>query len=71
MTKNITISHGIKVGIDPKVYTIKPIHSSAFKYSTELEFDTDPDNIIEEIRAIFKTILNIGKKTNRNEANNI
>ncbi len=71
MCKNISASHIGKVGIDPKVYSIKPVHSSAFNYSMEIEFDTDPDNLVEEIRAIFKTLFNAGKTIRRKEANNI
>lgn len=70
MSNNITLDHGIKIGIDPKAYKIKPIHKLAFIYSAEIEFDNDPDNIIEEIRAIFKTLFDAGKTVLRKEANN-
>ena len=75
MSKNIITTKGTKVGINPEVYSIKPIHRAAFEHSMELEFDTDPNNIIEEFRAIFKTIANVfnsgGKQITRKEANSI
>ena len=63
MSKNIVSTHGAKIGIDPEVYKIKPIHKSAFDNSMEIEFDTDPDNIIEEIRNIFKIMFRREQKT--------
>ena len=70
MTKNITTAHGIKVGIDKEVYSIKPVHKGAFTYSKEIKFDTDPSNPIEEIRAIFNTIFNAGKIINSRRGEN-
>lgn len=43
-------------GIDKKVYTYKPVHEEDFKYSMEIEFDNNPDNIFEEIHQIFDVI---------------
>lgn len=71
MSKNITTSHGIKVGIDANVYKIKPIHKSAFNYSLEVTFSDDPNNIIEEIKTIFNVIFNAGKTINRGEAKQV
>ncbi len=71
MSQNIKQSHGQKIGINPNVYRIKPIHKSAFNYAMEVEFDKDPDNIIEELRAIINTIANAGKNIKIGETNNI
>ena len=68
MQCNITTTHGIKVGIDSNVYTIKPVHKSAFNYSMEVDFDDDPDNLIEEVRTILKVIFNGSKNISRGEA---
>lgn len=61
MTRNI-LDNGNKIGIDSKVYSMKPVHSNAFNYSMKLELQDDPDNIIEEIRTIFQVVLNTGNK---------
>ncbi|MBR6033343.1 MAG: hypothetical protein IKP28_01095 [Clostridia bacterium] len=70
MSQNIKQSHGRKLGIDPNIYQIKPIHKSSFNYAMEIEFDKDPDNIIEEIRAIINTIANAGKNIKIGETDN-
>lgn len=60
MTKNILdTTTGEYVGLYNDVYSMKPYHSSSFKYSTEIDFNREPQNIIEEIRAIFKTIKTV------------
>lgn len=56
MTKDILNEKGERVGLYNDVYTMQPYHHSDFKYSTELEFNDEPSNIIEEIRGIFKAI---------------
>lgn len=61
MMKNIDYN-GTKIGIDSRVYSIKPIHKNAFVYSMQVDLDDDPDNIIEEIRIILETILNTVNK---------
>ncbi len=61
MTKNINTPSG-KIGLEPEVYSLKPVHKDSFKYSMELNFQEDPKNIIEEFRAILRTIGNAGKK---------
>lgn len=45
-----------RVGLDPIVYTLKPVNDSNFLYPVEIEFSREPKNIIEEIRGIFKNI---------------
>ena len=71
MSKTIQMSHGIKVGINPDIYYIKPVHSSAFTYSMEIKFDNDPSNIIEDIKSIFGVIANSSKNISIGEKNNV
>ncbi len=61
MSNTIKMSHGITTGLNPNVYYIKPVHKSAFEYSMEIEFDNDPDNIIEDIKCFFNMLFNTGK----------
>lgn len=58
MQKNIN-SNGTKIGLDPIVYTIKPVHESDFKYSIKKNIENNPENIIEEIRSIGKNLMNV------------
>ncbi len=53
MTCNIKTNDGKLVGLDSVVYTITPPAESDFKYSTEVDFNKEPENIIEEIRNVF------------------
>ena len=63
MTSNINPS---SPGINSKVYMYKPVHEDSFNHSMELDFDDNPDNIIEEILTIFKVITkSISKLTNK------
>lgn len=54
--KILDISTNQYVGLNPDVYTLKPVHNSDFTYPLEIEFNHEPENIIEEIREILKTI---------------
>lgn len=45
------------IGLDEIVYKLKPSHESDFKYSKEIEFIDEPENIIEDLVAIFKTLV--------------
>ena len=47
------------VGINPNVYLLKPVHESNFTSAEEVEFYEETDNIIDEIREIYKKIVNI------------
>lgn len=58
MQKNIK-ANGQKIGLDPAVYTIKPVHESNFKFSYSIELENEPKNIIEEIRSIAKNLINV------------
>ena len=44
------------IGLNPNLYSLKPVHESDFTYPLELEFYKEPENLIEEIREIFKVI---------------
>jgi len=44
------------VGLNPNVYILKPTHNSDFSYALELEFNNEPENIIEEIREILEVV---------------
>lgn len=47
------------IGLNPNLYSLKPVREDNFTYSLELEFYKEPENLIEEIREIFKTIKKI------------
>ncbi len=57
MTCNIETGDGILTGLNDIVYTLTPPAESDFRYSTEIEFNEEPDNIIEEVNNIFGVIL--------------
>ena len=44
------------VGLNSNVYTLKPTHQSNFSYTLELEFNEEPENLIEEIKEILKVV---------------
>lgn len=52
MNCNIKASDGTLIGLDEVVYTLTPPAQSDFRYSLEIEFNDEPDNLIEEIRII-------------------
>lgn len=56
MTCNIRSNDGKLIGLDEIVYTLTPPAESDFKYSIEVEFNDEPDNIIEEVRSLFSII---------------
>ena len=57
MSCNIKTSQGKKIGLDEEVYTLTPPAKKDFRYSLELEFNDEPDNLIEEIRTIVGIVL--------------
>lgn len=57
MTCNIEKEDGSLTGLDESVYVLTPPAKSDFKYSVEEEFNSEPSNIIEEIRSLFKVVL--------------
>ena len=56
MCKNIKFANGT-TGLEKQVFTFKPTKNSQFDYSIELDFENEPENIIEEIRTIFKGLF--------------
>lgn len=59
MTCNIKKSDGTNIGLDEIVYTLTPPAESDFKYALQKDFSSEPQNIIEEIGSLFKTIFNM------------
>lgn len=59
MTCNVQKNDGTLVGLDEIVYTITPPAESDFKYSIENKFNEEPNNVIEEIRSLFKNIFSM------------
>ena len=59
LTKNIKSQTGELIGLDKEVFSMTPPAESDFKYCIEREFSKEPQNIIEEIRNLFKIIINI------------
>lgn len=58
LTKNIRNGNGEQVGLEKEVFSTTPPAESDFKYCVEKDFSKEPQNFIEEIRAL---IANIGK----------
>lgn len=44
------------IGLDEIVYTIKPSHESDFQNAEEIEFVNEPENIVEDVTSICKTL---------------
>ncbi len=58
MNKEIKTSNG-NVGLPPEIYSLKPAKESNFQNGAlEVEAFKEPENIIEEIKQIFKNIFN-------------
>lgn len=60
MTKTIYDSNLKEyIGLDEKVYTLKPVHSFDFTYASELKnvFE-EPENIIDEIKLLLRNVTN-------------
>ena len=57
MNKNIKTSKGY-IGLPEEVYNLKPAKSSDFKYSYKIDEFHEPQNIIENIRQLFKNVVN-------------
>ena len=53
MSCNIKTSEGNLTGLNDIVYTLTPPAESDFRYSIEVEFNDEPDNLIEEARNMF------------------
>lgn len=56
MNKNIKTSEG-SIGLPEEIYTLKPAKNSNFQSSYEMkDVFKEPENILEEIRMVFKNI---------------
>lgn len=59
MNCNIKTSNGTLTGLDEVIYTLTPPAESDFKHSIEVKFNEEPNNIIEEIKSLFKAAFRI------------
>lgn len=57
MNKNIKSTKG-KIGLPAEVYTLKPAKNSDFEYSYKISEFKEPENIIQELKQLFKNIGN-------------
>lgn len=44
------------IGLDEIVYKLKPSHKSDFQNAREIEFISEPENIVEDVTSIYKTL---------------
>lgn len=44
------------VGLNEKVFVLKPVHQNNFKYAIEVKFNEEPKNLFEEIKSLFNVI---------------
>ncbi len=47
------------IGINEKVFILKPTHKNNFKFTIEIDFSKEPSNIIEEIKSLFNVIADV------------
>ena len=45
------------VGLNEKVFVLKPIHENNFKYAIQIDFNEEPKNLFEEIKNLFNVII--------------
>lgn len=60
MNKEISYNNSY-IGLPSEIFSLTPVQDSDFKYSTELSDLEEPQNIIQEIRAIGHQIINLFK----------
>ena len=69
MNQSIKTEDGY-IGLDKKVYSLKPNHKNDFTYSSPINEFQEPSNIIEKIRqVIIKAFKNIVAITMKKEGN--
>lgn len=44
------------IGLNEKVYALKPVNEHNFKFSVEVNFNHEPNNILEEIKSLFNVL---------------
>ena len=57
MNKNIKTSNGY-IGLPQEVYSLKPAKNLNFKYSYVIDEFHEPQNVIEQIRQLFRNVIN-------------
>lgn len=50
------------VGINEKVYALKPPHKSNFRFPVELDFNEEPKNLLQEINTLLKVVTTVFKQ---------
>lgn len=45
------------IGLNEKIYTLKPVHENSFKYAIEIKFNEEPKNLFEEIKSLFNVVI--------------
>lgn len=63
INKNIKSTSKGLVGLPEEIFTKKPTKTTDFKYSKQLDYLQEPQNIIEELNGVYKNILNIFNMT--------
>ena len=64
MNKTIKTSNGY-IGLPEQIYKLKPAKNTDFQYAYSIDEFQEPQNIIEEIRQVFKNAINNAKKLGR------
>lgn len=60
------------IGLNPKIYELKPNHDNDFTYSYKMNEFKEPNNILDRIKQIFfKAVENVNIITMKKEGNNI
>lgn len=59
MNKNIKSTSKGLVGLPEEIFTKKPTKATDFKHSEKLDYLEEPQNIIEELNGVYKSILNL------------
>lgn len=57
MRKEIVTDNGEKIGLDSKIYSLKPSHEQDFEFSYPLNVFKEPQNILEEIKMILNRLV--------------
>ena len=47
------------VGLNEKVFILKPVNENNFKFPIEVKFNDEPDNLLEEIKSLFSVVANV------------
>lgn len=69
MNKNINSSNG-NIGLPEEVYILKPAKVSNFTYSYQLKEFEEPQNIVQEIKQLFRNVVNNVKNISKGFKNN-